>query len=326
VAHAVNEEGKPIESILFTMVGQHEDAVRTVAFTGPNSVATAGDEGVLKVWRPCENKPSLSYAFQEEVDALASLPGGTLAAGDWSGEVVLWGQPPAPPRTIVKRGPGVKALAVSPDGTRVAQGGFSKSVSIFDTGSSATHVITRGRDLIYSLAWSHDGKILAVGNKKGQILLFDIRQRGAALRETQLVGARIPFSLAFTANDEQLVVGLGDESTDNGSGGNSVAILELQKKSWQELRGHRDYVYSVAVFSSGLIASGSLDRTVRIWSLQTGQLIAVLEDAEERVNAVSFSEDGRLLAAGSGPGKLNGSPGPDNSVRLYWLGALQSSN
>lgn len=327
-ANAFSKEGEPIEGIQFTMVGQHEDAIRTVTFTGPNSVASAGDEGVLNVWNPCESQPFLSYTFPDQVEALTLIPGGGLVAGDWSGQVVLWDQLSASPRIIVKRGPGTKTLAVSPNGTLVAQGGFSKSVRMLDVRSgNTTQMIARGPDLIYSVAWSHDGKMLAVGTKGGQVFLFDILPRGAVLREMQSVGQRIPFALAFEVNDAELIVGLGDASANDGAGGDTVAIWKLQQKnSLRELRGHRDYVYSVAVSSAGLVASGSLDRTVRIWDLQTGDLVAVLEDAEERVHSVAFSEDGRFLVAGSGRGKIGGSPGPDNSVRLYWLETLRRTS
>ena len=66
-----------------------------------------------------------------------------------------------------------------------------------------------------------------------------------------------------------------------------------------KFEGHQQAVQSVAFTQTGqLFASGSSDRTVRIWSLDGYQ--TTLEDHCGSVNAVTFSPDGMLLASGSG--------------------------
>jgi WD40 repeat protein len=125
------------------------------------------------------------------------------------------------------------------------------------------------------------------------------------------------FSLAVTSDDTALAAGLGDE---NGKLGNAVAIWSLPDgRLVRELHGHELFVYSVAISRDGVIASAGADGTIRLWAFATGEPLAVIHDPEERVNQVAFSEDGRFLAAASGPGKLHGVPGPDNTVRVYWI-------
>ena len=66
------------------------------------------------------------------------------------------------------------------------------------------------------------------------------------------------------------------------------------------LEGHTDYVLSVAFSPDGrTIASGSRDRTIRLWNAETGQELQILEGHRNGVTTVAFSPDGRTLASGS---------------------------
>ena len=74
-------------------------------------------------------------------------------------------------------------------------------------------------------------------------------------------------------------------------------------------RGHGGAVTTVAVSPDGhRIVSGSQDRSVRLWDVETGQQIGQpLEGHADHVNSVSFSPDGRRIVSGS----------KDQTVRLW---------
>jgi WD40 repeat protein len=48
-----------------------------------------------------------------------------------------------------------------------------------------------------------------------------------------------------------------------------------------------------------MLASGSWDRTVRLWDPATGQVLRILEGSWGKALGVTFSPDGRMLAFGS---------------------------
>jgi WD40 repeat protein len=66
------------------------------------------------------------------------------------------------------------------------------------------------------------------------------------------------------------------------------------------LRGHANSIAALAFSPTGeRLASGSYDRTARIWNVASGQCERILEGHEHAVRSVSFGPDGRRLATAS---------------------------
>jgi WD40 repeat protein len=87
-----------------------------------------------------------------------------------------------------------------------------------------------------------------------------------------------------------------------------VAGSARRTKEDSTLKGHTAGVTAVA-FSpdSGTLASASMDKTIKLWNVRTGELQKTLTGHSEAVSCIAFSPDGKTLASGS----------HDSDVRLW---------
>ena len=200
-------------------------------------------------------------------------------------------------------GTGVLAVAVSPDGHRLATGGDKELVRLWnaDTGQPLGPPLTGHTGMVASVAFSPDGHRLATASRDHTVRLWDAdtgRPIGAPLTgHTDQVT-----SVAFSPDGHRLASGSNDKTV-------RLWDADTGRPIGAPLTGHTDQVTSVAFSPDGhRLASGSNDKTVRLWDADTGRPIgAPLTGHTNQVRSVAFSPDGHRLASG----------GDDNSVRLW---------
>jgi WD40 repeat protein len=141
---------------------------------------------------------------------------------------------------------------------------------------------------VLSVAFSANGKLLAIGDTKGDIHLWQVSDGKPILTYRGHKGWVV--SVAF--NPEGTV--LASSSVDQ-----SIKLWDVSTGDClNTLQGYIGAVMSVAFSPDGTtLASGHADRTVRLW--KSGQCLKILHGHEDIVEAVAFSSKGNLLASSS---------------------------
>lgn len=97
---------------------------------------------------------------------------------------------------------------------------------------------------------------------------------------------------------------INDEEKETSSTIQKVGTLKL----WREVKGHTDFVLSLAVDPSGTwLLSGSKDLTARLTNLNAGVMMYCIKGHKDSIITVSFSPSGKMFCTGSG----------DNAVKMW---------
>jgi RNA polymerase sigma factor (sigma-70 family) len=193
----------------------------------------------------------------------------------------------------------------SPDGTKFFTAGWSDPhVIIWDVATGKPlHDLQSHSRFVNKLAVSPDGHLLASAgsevNAQGDydIRLWEVASGKLIHRLTPRRGSA--FSMVFSADSSQLVSGGGDPGRLNTSG--EVQLWDVATgKEVRAFIGHEERVTCVAISGdSRMIATGSIDRTLRLWEVASGMERNRILGHQMRVIGVDFAPGGRLLAAAS---------------------------
>ncbi|MGA1871831.1 MAG: DUF4062 domain-containing protein [bacterium] len=131
-----------------------------------------------------------------------------------------------------------------------------------------------------------------------------------------LIYGKIPaFQLAYNSADSSPVSEAIEKRFKQGEFSNNFWLRLINRPAFLSqpsciriFEGHKNWVNSIAITPDAkLCVSASLDRTLRVWDITTGQCLNILEGHTESVECLSLTPDGCLVISGS----------RDKTIRLW---------
>jgi WD40 repeat protein len=310
-------------SLVTTLRGHNaSDSVNTASFSPDESlVVTAGVDATARLWDPETGKPQ--RMLRTGGGAVSRLavghdPDGTVVALAGSGKgVQVWRlDPDRRAETLLPEVGSPTALAVSPDGKRIAATSADGTTRVVDIEDRQVTLLPAGA--AHDVAFSPDGKLVIVGYDQGvRIWRLDERTFHA-------------FSGGAFANPDRVTPVTGVAFSPDGRlvltvAGTSAVVRDLRGRRQPILRGLSSKKTAVltslvgatdagsgrvntvgivdAAFSpaGGQVVIGANDGTAAIWNADRAP--RQLLDKGSPVTSVSFSDDGKFVLTTSGDGR-----------------------
>ena len=267
-----------------------------------NTVASCDASGAVKLWPLASAGEPRQFTVGFGASCLSFSPdGATLAvASSGPGALEVWNVLGKTKEfALVGHTQQVLALQFSPTGDLLASASADRTVRVWDARTGKLRNSLRGHlGPVSALTFTPDGKTLVSGGA-GQVKFWDpLQEQGRVTIEGQRRIAFSPDSTTLASISGNRSVKLWDVTPGNISSALKRPVLRATISHGQA--GVTSIAFSA---DGGTLASGSTDKTVKLWDTIGGSLRATLQEAAA-VRALAFSPDRRTLAIGLGTGEV----------------------
>jgi len=189
----------------------------------------------------------------------------------------------------------ISYVLFSPDGELVSCDG-EKTIRIWNVQEQKQIGLLEGhKNQVLTFAISPDGRILASGDREGELLLWNIQEQ----KLIGSLGEHKPWvnSLAFSPDGKTLASG--------SNGDQAIRIWDIQtQKQIALIQGNKGEASQVCFNHNGRILASMnyADPAVRFWDIQEQKQIGIIGEFTNASYSLAFSPDGKILASGESGG------------------------
>jgi cytochrome c len=181
----------------------------------------------------------------------------------------------------------VRALAISPDGTRAISGSFDTSAIRWSLARDAAEQVLRFHDgAVNAVAYLYDGRVVTAGADAHIAIWTPAKQQPDKI----LDGHTGPIASLAVSPDGTILASASWDRT--------VRLWPLNDGQPRVLEGNAQNVNGVAFSPDGKnVVSAGYDATIRIWPLEGGS--EIVRNLPTPLNTVAVLPDGEIVAAGA---------------------------
>jgi len=165
----------------------------------------------------------------------------------------------------------------------LVSGGDDQTVRIWSLETKKLiSTLTGHQDKVTAVAVHPDGEIIASGSEDKTVKIWSVKT-GEILATLQGHSDKV-LTVKFSQNGQLLASGGGENDK-------TVIIWNLGEKSSITLKGHSDWFGGILSVDFGsnnkFLASGSKDKTIKIWDIKRGTEVKTLSEHSDHINSVS---------------------------------------
>lgn len=284
----------------------HTQGIYAMALDGERFLYTAGGDGMLVRWQPLQSDTGMAVArFPGPVYSLLFPDGIHWVAGAASGELFMQ-ETEGQVRRLLAHQKGLFALMAAGEGKWLSGGGDGRCMEWNDAGN-ALLLHQYANQSLRVLQYLPDGRV-AAGYSDAQIRIWSRDTVGNPGTLTGHTGS--VFALAFHPELQRLYSAGRDARLLVWDAAAGFALID-------EVKAHLLHIHHMELSPDGkLLATASMDKTIRIWDSHSLQLLKVIGAANAFAHRSSVNRllwlDNRVLA----------SAGDDRMLRVFRMELL----